>query len=105
MPTGEAIERIVILGSTGSIGSSALVVAGPGASELARSRGALVVAVDSEHAAVFQALRAGEASEVRRVILTSSGGPFRGRPRQPLATGTPDHALCAPTARMGRNNT
>ncbi|HEV3120837.1 MAG TPA: 1-deoxy-D-xylulose-5-phosphate reductoisomerase, partial [Isosphaeraceae bacterium] len=78
-----------------------LVVAGPLVTELARSRGALLLPVDSEHSAIFQALRAGKASEVRRVILTSSGGPFRGRTRRSLANVTPDEALRHPTWRMG----
>ncbi len=58
-----------------------LVVAGPLVMELARSRGAPILPVDSEHSAIFQALKAGARQEVRRVILTSSGGPFRGRTR------------------------
>ena len=58
-----------------------LVVAGPLVMELARRRGGTLLPVDSEHSAIFQALRAGATREVRRVILTSSGGPFRGRSR------------------------
>lgn len=61
-----------------------------------------LVAVDSEHSAFAQALRAGRASEVRRLILTASGGPFRGRSRAELAAVTPDQALAHPTWRMGR---
>jgi len=61
-----------------------------------------IVAVDSEHSAVAQALRAGRASEVRRVILTASGGPFRGWTREQLATVTPEQAMRHPTWQMGR---
>jgi 1-deoxy-D-xylulose-5-phosphate reductoisomerase len=78
-----------------------LVVAGPLVMDLARNRGALVLPVDSEHSAIFQAMRSGEPKEVRRVILTSSGGPFRGLTRRALADVTPEAALRHPTWRMG----
>ncbi|SHJ35622.1 1-deoxy-D-xylulose 5-phosphate reductoisomerase [Tessaracoccus bendigoensis DSM 12906] len=61
-----------------------------------------IVAVDSEHSAFAQALRAGKADEVRRLILTASGGPFRGRTRAELADVTPDDAMAHPTWAMGR---
>lgn len=61
-----------------------------------------IVAVDSEHSAFAQALRAGRADEVRKLILTASGGPFRGRSRADLATVTVDQALAHPTWAMGR---
>lgn len=61
-----------------------------------------LVAVDSEHSAFAQALRAGARGEVRRLILTASGGPFRGRSRADLADVTPDQALAHPTWAMGR---
>src|SRR6516164_1834606 len=66
-----------------------LVVAGALVMDLARSRGARILPVDSEHSAIFQALKAGAAREVRRVILTSSGGPFRGQTRKQLIDVTP----------------
>jgi 1-deoxy-D-xylulose-5-phosphate reductoisomerase len=78
-----------------------LVVAGPLIMELARRKGVAILPVDSEHSAIFQALRAGRPSEVRRVILTSSGGPFRGRTARELAQVTPEQALNHPTWRMG----
>jgi 1-deoxy-D-xylulose-5-phosphate reductoisomerase len=78
-----------------------LVVAGPLVTELARSRGARILPVDSEHSAIFQALQAGHRSEIRRVILTSSGGPFRGRSARQLADVTPAEALRHPTWQMG----
>jgi len=78
-----------------------LVVAGPLVMELARSRGGSVLPVDSEHSAIFQALRSGGNREVRRVILTSSGGPFRGRTRRALAEVSVDEAMNHPTWRMG----
>jgi 1-deoxy-D-xylulose-5-phosphate reductoisomerase len=61
-----------------------------------------IVAVDSEHSAFAQALRAGRADEVRRLVLTASGGPFRGRTREELRGVTPDQAMAHPTWRMGR---
>ncbi|QIK73093.1 1-deoxy-D-xylulose-5-phosphate reductoisomerase [Propioniciclava coleopterorum] len=61
-----------------------------------------LVAVDSEHSAFAQALRAGRGDEVRRLILTASGGPFRGRSRADLAAVTPEQAMAHPTWNMGR---
>ena len=61
-----------------------------------------LVAVDSEHSAFAQALRAGARGEVRRLILTASGGPFRGKKRADLADVTPDQAMAHPTWNMGR---
>jgi 1-deoxy-D-xylulose-5-phosphate reductoisomerase len=61
-----------------------------------------IVPVDSEHSALSQCLRAGAASEVDRLILTASGGPFRGRSRDELADVTPQEALAHPTWDMGR---
>jgi 1-deoxy-D-xylulose-5-phosphate reductoisomerase len=60
-----------------------------------------IVPVDSEHSAIAQALRAGEPHEVRRLVLTASGGPFRGRTREQLAAVTPAEALAHPTWDMG----
>ena len=61
-----------------------------------------IVAVDSEHSAFAQALRAGRAEEVRRLVLTASGGPFRGRTREQLRGITPEQAMAHPTWQMGR---
>jgi 1-deoxy-D-xylulose-5-phosphate reductoisomerase len=60
-----------------------------------------IVPVDSEHSAIAQALRAGTAAEVRRLVLTASGGPFRGRSRESLRGVTPAEALAHPTWDMG----
>src|SRR5262249_32596854 len=70
-----------------------LVMAGPLVMELAARRGARVLPVDSEHSAIFQALSAGRQSEVERVVLTASGGPFRGKTAAELANVTIDDAL------------
>ena len=61
-----------------------------------------IVPVDSEHSALAQALRAGAPSEVRRLVVTASGGPFRGRSRAELEHVTPAEALAHPTWNMGR---
>jgi len=61
-----------------------------------------IVPVDSEHSAIAQALRAGAAHEVRRLVVTASGGPFRGRSRDELLGVTPEQALAHPTWAMGR---
>ena len=60
-----------------------------------------IVAVDSEHSALAQCLRGGAADEVRRLIVTASGGPFRGRKRDELDDVTPEQALAHPTWAMG----
>jgi 1-deoxy-D-xylulose-5-phosphate reductoisomerase len=60
-----------------------------------------IVAVDSEHSALAQCLRGGSAGEVRRLIVTASGGPFRGRRREELHDVTPEQALAHPTWAMG----
>lgn len=78
-----------------------LVVGGPLVMEMAARTGARVLPVDSEHSAVFQALQAGRANEVRRVVLTASGGPFRSHTREQLAHVTVEEALAHPTWNMG----
>jgi 1-deoxy-D-xylulose-5-phosphate reductoisomerase len=82
-----------------------LVVAGPLIMELARQRNAQILPVDSEHSAIFQAMQAGKRAEVRRVILTASGGPFRRHTKAQLAQVTVAEALHHPTWDMGRKIT
>jgi 1-deoxy-D-xylulose-5-phosphate reductoisomerase len=78
-----------------------LVMAGPLVMELAARKNARILPVDSEHSALFQAMQAGHAREVERVVLTASGGPFRGRTRADLAHVTREQALKHPTWNMG----
>lgn len=78
-----------------------LVVAGPLVMELARERKVSILPVDSEHSAIFQAMGSGARNEVERVVLTASGGPFRGRTAAQLANVTAKEALCHPTWQMG----
>jgi 1-deoxy-D-xylulose-5-phosphate reductoisomerase len=78
-----------------------LVVAGPLILELARSRGAQLLPVDSEHSALFHLLEGRDRRDVVRLILTASGGPFRGKRAAELRTVTPEQALQHPTWQMG----
>ncbi len=77
-----------------------LVVGGELVVDLARKAGGRILPVDSEHSALFQCL-SGREREVRRVYITSSGGPFRGRRREELARVRPEEALAHPVWRMG----
>ena len=76
-----------------------LIIGGPVVT--GRARPGQIVPVDSEHSALAQCLRGGRAEEVRRLVLTASGGPFRGRTRDELAEVTPEQALAHPTWDMG----
>ncbi|MGL4177245.1 MAG: 1-deoxy-D-xylulose-5-phosphate reductoisomerase [Dermatophilaceae bacterium] len=109
---------VVLNGITGSIGlrptlaalaagstlalanKESLIVGGSLVTDAARP--GQIVPVDSEHSAVAQSLRGGRAAEVRRLVLTASGGPFRGRTRADLAGVTPAQALAHPNFSMGR---
>ena len=108
---------VVLNGITGSVGlgctlatletgttlalanKESLIVGGDLVTALAKP--GQIVPVDSEHSAIAQALRSGLASEVRRLVLTASGGPFRGRSRESLRGVTPAEALAHPTWDMG----
>jgi len=87
--------------TVGIANKETLVVAGPLVTELAEQTGAVLLPVDSEHSAVFQAMQAGRPSEVRRIVLTASGGPFRGWTHRQLEEVTPEMALAHPTWEMG----
>ena len=78
-----------------------LVMAGALMTGAAREHGVRLLPVDSEHSAVFQCLAGASPREVRRLVLTASGGPFRGRPRAALEGVTVAEALRHPTWRMG----
>ena len=78
-----------------------LVVAGSLLIPLARKSGAKIIPVDSEHSAVFQAMTCGKLHEVKRIILTASGGPFRSWPIEKIQSATLADALNHPTWRMG----
>jgi 1-deoxy-D-xylulose-5-phosphate reductoisomerase len=71
----------------------------------ARARGIRILPVDSEHSAIFQCLENGDTSQVRRIVLTASGGPFRTLPLEAFAAITPEDALRHPTWAMGKKIT
>lgn len=78
-----------------------LVVGGETVMELARKTGNEILPVDSEHCAIFQCLRAGEHKEIKKLILTASGGPFYGYSRAEQREITVERALAHPTWQMG----
>jgi 1-deoxy-D-xylulose-5-phosphate reductoisomerase len=108
-------DAVVLNGMTGSVGLAPTLAALEAGRTLALANkeslvagGPLVtpyrdriVPVDSEHSALAQCLRGGRRSEVRRLVLTASGGPFRGRSRADLLDVTPEQALAHPTWDMG----
>ena len=97
-PTMAAIER----GATVALANKeCLVCAGSLFMRRAASTGATVLPVDSEHNAVFQALGSGHRADVRRAILTASGGPFRTWSKEAIKAATPEQALRHPNWSMG----
>ena len=78
-----------------------LVAAGELALDAQRRGGGLLLPVDSEHSAAFQCLEGRSTEQVHSLVLTGSGGPFRGRTRDELEDVTPEEALAHPTWRMG----
>lgn len=82
-----------------------LVVAGELVTEAARRFGATILPIDSEHSAIHQCLRSGRSEELRRILLTASGGPFREWPAGQLKDVTPKMALQHPTWNMGHRVT
>ncbi|MFT3787089.1 MAG: 1-deoxy-D-xylulose-5-phosphate reductoisomerase [Tepidisphaeraceae bacterium] len=78
-----------------------LVVAGSVLCPLAKARGFPILPIDSEHSAILQCLASGKSSEVAKVILTASGGPFRTTPIDAMRRATAAEALNHPTWRMG----
>ena len=82
-----------------------LVAGGPVVSTALTRHGGELIPVDSEHSALHQCLVGEQADSVARLLLTASGGPFRGRSRETLASVTPDEALRHPTWSMGRRIT
>src|SRR6266542_2418170 len=123
-PTLVPMKRIALLGATGSIGRQALevieahpelergvelalankeslVAAGELALEARERGGGRLIPVDSEHSAAFQCLEGCAPESIDTLVLTASGGPFRGRTRDELEDVTPEEALAHPTWSMG----
>ena len=82
-----------------------LVIAGDIVMKRARERGVEIIPVDSEHSAIFQSLKAGKSREIKRIILTASGGPFFGKSREGLKAVTLADTLSHPTWKMGKKIT
>jgi len=100
--TLEAVSR----GRTVALANKeSLVVGGPLLMNAAARSGAALLPVDSEHSALFQSLQAGRRAEVRRLVLTASGGPFLRRDPATLGGVTPEEALRHPRWNMGRRIT
>ncbi len=83
----------------------ALVMAGGLIVSMAKEKGVSIIPVDSEHSAILQALRAGHLNEVKKIIITASGGPFRDYPKEKLSEVTKEEALKHPTWQMGQKIT
>ena len=82
-----------------------LVIAGDIVMARARERGVDILPVDSEHSAIYQSLKSGKQSEIKRILLTASGGPFFGKSREELASVTLADTLAHPTWKMGKKIT
>lgn len=82
-----------------------LVMAGEIVMKRAKEKGVQIIPVDSEHSAIFQSLSAGKPTEIKRLILTASGGPFYGMSRSELERVTLADTLAHPTWKMGRKIT
>ncbi len=98
MPTVKALESGKDLALANK---ESLVTAGAYVMPLARKMGKEILPVDSEHCAVWQSLKAGRSEDVKRIILTASGGPFFGYTKEKLASVTAEQALKHPTWNMG----
>ena len=102
----EAVLAAIDAGKTIALANKeVLVMAGELVTAAARRRGVTILPIDSEHNAIHQCLHGRERAEVRRLILTASGGPFRGWSREALAGVGPELALRHPTWQMGRKIT
>ena len=102
IPTLAAIElgRRIALAN-----KETLVCAGELVMSRANETGATIIPVDSEHSAILQCIGAQSPESIRKIILTASGGPFRGKSREELSAVTPEMALRHPTWNMGRKIT
>jgi 1-deoxy-D-xylulose-5-phosphate reductoisomerase len=102
----EAVLAAIEHGKTIALANKeVLVMAGGIVTEAAQRRGVPILPVDSEHNAVHQCLHGRDRRELKRIVLTASGGPFRGRVASDLAAVSADDALKHPTWRMGRKIT
>ncbi len=100
-----AIEVIKTGKTLALANKEALVMAGNLIMSMAKEKGVQILPVDSEHSAIFQALMAGNPHEVKRVIITASGGPFCNHPQDKLSEVSLEEALKHPTWQMGQKIT
>ena len=82
-----------------------LVIAGDIVMQAAKDKGAEIIPVDSEHSAIFQSLKSGKNEEIKRLILTASGGPFFGKTKEELKGVSLEETLAHPTWKMGKKIT
>ncbi|MCX5632565.1 MAG: 1-deoxy-D-xylulose-5-phosphate reductoisomerase [Phycisphaerae bacterium] len=102
----EAILSAAKAGKTLAIANKEpLVIAGELLTKIARENNVKLLPVDSEHSAIFQAIQSGNPKEVNRIILTASGGPFRGATAEQIQNVTIEQALAHPTWNMGKKIT
>src|SRR6185295_16827317 len=102
----EAVLAAIECGKTIALANKeVLVMAGGIVTDAAHRRGVSILPVDSEHNAIHQCLHGRDRREIKRLVLTASGGPFRGRPASELAGVSAGDALKHPTWRMGRKIT
>jgi 1-deoxy-D-xylulose-5-phosphate reductoisomerase len=102
LPTWSAVQA----GKTVALANKeSMVLAGELLSTTAARTGASIIPIDSEHSAIDQCLRSGQRHEVKRLILTASGGPFRNTPAERMESVTVEDALNHPTWRMGKRIT
>ena len=101
-----AAVEVVKSGKTLALANKeALVMAGGLVVSMAKENGVSIIPVDSEHSAVLQALRSGHRDEVKKIIITASGGPFYNLPKEKLSKVTKEEALNHPTWKMGQKIT
>jgi 1-deoxy-D-xylulose-5-phosphate reductoisomerase len=101
-PTAAAVEAGKVVGLANK---ESVVLAGEWMTARARQTGATILPIDSEHAAIFQCLNGERRENVRRLLLTASGGPFWSKPKEALIDATPEAALRHPNWSMGRKIT
>ena len=98
LPTLSVIEKGARLALANK---ESLVVAGEIVMQKAKENGVEILPVDSEHSAIFQSLKSGKQSEIKKILLTASGGPFYGYGKNELASISVERALAHPTWKMG----
>ena len=102
---GPTLEAIKCKKRVALANKESLVIAGEIVMRSAKENGVEIIPVDSEHCAIFQSLKSGKNSEIKKLILTASGGPFYGKTKEELRNVTLADTLAHPTWKMGRKIT